>query len=115
MTHDPSNVLGCKKKMCRLNAEIRTVVELCVSLITHVSDARHMYDFADNKSTDQLCLAKYGTVRKHARKGQLWSGESCDGELIMNVLATLVSRSWSWIDAKEFTNICSENSCFSPN
>lgn len=106
--------------MCRINAQIRTVVELCVSLITHVSDARHMCDFADNKSTDKLCLTEYGTARKHARKGQLWSGELCDGELIMNVLTTLVSRSWSafvwsWIDAKEFTNICSGNSCFSPN
>jgi len=64
-----------------------------------------MCDFADNKSTDKLCLTEYGT----ARKGQLWSGESCDGELIMNVLAALVSRNWSafvwsWIDAKEFTN-----------
>jgi hypothetical protein len=106
--------------MCRLYVEMRTVVELCVSLITRVSDAHHMCDFADNKSTGKLCLTEYGTATKHARKGQMWSGESCDGELIMNVLATLVSRSWSafvwrWIDAKEFTNICSENSCFSPN
>lgn len=95
-------------------------MELCISLIRHVSDARHVCHFADNKPSDKLCLAEYGTATKHARKGQLWSGESCEGELIMNVLATLVSRSWNafvWsrIDVKEYTNICSRNSCFSPN
>jgi hypothetical protein len=51
-------------------------VELCVSLIRHVSDTRLMCDFANNKSTDKLCLTEYGTATKHAIKGQLWSGES---------------------------------------
>ena len=83
-------------------------MELCVSLIRHVSDARHMCDFANSKSTDKFCLTEYGTAycNKTRKKRAAVECESCEGELIMNVLATLVSRSWSafvwsWIDAKE--------------
>ena len=96
---DPSNVLGRKRI---LNARIRAAVKMCVSLVRYVSDAGHMCNFADNKSTDKFCLTKYGSATKRDRKGELWSGESCEGELwsgescegelIMNVRATV------WVD-----------------
>jgi hypothetical protein len=49
---------AASKNLQTLNAEIRTVVELCVLVIRHVSDARHMCDFANNTSTDNLCLTE---------------------------------------------------------